>query len=276
MIVSFYRYGRLGNRLFTFANLISFSESHNVPLLMPAFSEYSAGFPFFRNNSACAYGFRQPKPPGYPTAVMAAAGARVRVIPTVRFWEGRYVYFDGEDAGDQRVQTMITAPAVIFEGWDFCSRRAILQFRERIRSVFSPRTEIMEHAARFRAQLLERGDVVVGVHVRWGDYRGTERFFDLPDYLQRMDEIRDLLFPSTPVFAVFSPEAIPADALPADGCVCSSGVLEDLYSLAECDYIVGPPSTFSMWASYYGGHPLFVMKKGARFLQKSMAAIATP
>ncbi|MDH4129338.1 MAG: hypothetical protein OEV44_11315, partial [Spirochaetota bacterium] len=33
-------------------------------------------------------------------------------------------------------------------------------------------------------------------------------------------------------------------------------LLEDLYSLAECDYIIGPPSTFSSWASFYGNVPL--------------------
>jgi hypothetical protein len=26
----------------------------------------------------------------------------------------------------------------------------------------------------------------------------------------------------------------------------------DLYSLAACDVIIGPPSTFSQWAAFYG------------------------
>jgi hypothetical protein len=33
--------------------------------------------------------------------------------------------------------------------------------------------------------------------------------------------------------------------------------LEDMYALAGCDYIIGPPSTFSMWASFIGKVPLF-------------------
>jgi len=33
--------------------------------------------------------------------------------------------------------------------------------------------------------------------------------------------------------------------------------LEDLCTLSECDYILGPPSTFSQWASFYGGRPLY-------------------
>ena len=31
----------------------------------------------------------------------------------------------------------------------------------------------------------------------------------------------------------------------------------DLYALARCDYIFGPVSTFSQWASFYGDKPLF-------------------
>jgi hypothetical protein len=29
----------------------------------------------------------------------------------------------------------------------------------------------------------------------------------------------------------------------------------DLYALAGCDKLMGPPSTFSLWASYWGGRP---------------------
>ena len=32
--------------------------------------------------------------------------------------------------------------------------------------------------------------------------------------------------------------------------------ITDLYGLANCDYIVGPPSSYSQWASLYGNVPL--------------------
>ncbi|MFN5837557.1 MAG: hypothetical protein ACK47J_12755, partial [Pseudanabaena sp.] len=35
-----------------------------------------------------------------------------------------------------------------------------------------------------------------------------------------------------------------------------NGIIEDLYSMAKCDYLIGPPSTYSMWASFYGMVPL--------------------
>ena len=32
--------------------------------------------------------------------------------------------------------------------------------------------------------------------------------------------------------------------------------VSDVCALARCDYIIGPKSTFSQWASFYGGKPL--------------------
>jgi hypothetical protein len=37
--------------------------------------------------------------------------------------------------------------------------------------------------------------------------------------------------------------------------------VEDLYLLSKCDYIMGPPSTFSGWASFYGNVPLYMLKE---------------
>ena len=33
-----------------------------------------------------------------------------------------------------------------------------------------------------------------------------------------------------------------------------------MYSLAACDYIMGPPSTYTLWASLYGGARLYFMQ----------------
>jgi hypothetical protein len=33
-----------------------------------------------------------------------------------------------------------------------------------------------------------------------------------------------------------------------------------MYALAQCDLILGPPSTFSQWASFYGQRPLCIVR----------------
>lgn len=276
MIASLRRFGRLGNRLFLFSNLIAFSEAMTVPLLVPAFREYGNQFPFFDGNPLCLY---PPTTGGHRliSPFLLSVGARMGVIPTVRFWEERHVFFDGEDADDPRVRRMCDSPLVVFEGWNFRSKVAILTFRERIRAVFTPSERVQACVRKAISLLRKQADVVVGVHIRWEDYRNTARFFDLADYVERIGQIRALLAPSKTAFLVCSTEKLSQDALPPN---ChpsgSESPVEDMYALAACDYIVGPPSTFSMWASYYGGVPLFVMRAGERLLDRSDARIASP
>lgn len=35
----------------------------------------------------------------------------------------------------------------------------------------------------------------------------------------------------------------------------------DLYALSQCNYIIGPPSTFNAWASFIGDVPLCTLHK---------------
>ena len=33
-----------------------------------------------------------------------------------------------------------------------------------------------------------------------------------------------------------------------------------MYALAECDYVVGQPSSYTMWASFYGDKPFYTIR----------------
>jgi hypothetical protein len=112
----------------------------------------------------------------------------------------------------------------------------------------------------------------VGVHVRWGDYRGTEQFFPLPIFLERMKEISEILSPARVSFLISSPEKLRAEDFPSN-CIIppNAGSVADMYTLAACDYILGPPSTFSGWASFYGEKPVFTMRHDVPFTDLSAA-----
>jgi hypothetical protein len=43
--------------------------------------------------------------------------------------------------------------------------------------------------------------------------------------------------------------------------------VEDLYALAACDYVLGPPSSYSMWASFYGQVPLLHIERPEQEIQ---------
>lgn len=109
--------------------------------------------------------------------------------------------------------------------------------------------EIRRTFGRGDAAILRRksGEIVVGIHKRRGDYRTWKggRYCYGDDVWERvMSEMRALLAPRPVSFAVFSDENAVRSAE------------EDQALMAQCDYLIGPPSTFTTWASFMGKVPL--------------------
>jgi hypothetical protein len=100
----------------------------------------------------------------------------------------------------------------------------------------------------------------VGVHIRHGDYanfRDGKYFYTLPQYVDQMRILARLLAPRRIGFLVCS--NVSQDSTHFGDLKVTMGpghLLEDMYALAECDYLMGPPSTYTIWASFYGKVPL--------------------
>ncbi len=145
-------------------------------------------------------------------------------------------------------------------GFHFRAPRCVARHAEKIRTYFRP---IPEEAQSIRAALepLRRAaEVVVGVHMRYGDKRWSDggRFvFPIARYAAWMREVAGQ-FPGRKVaFLICSDE--PRSAQEFSGLSVGFGPgtpLGDMYALAGCDCIFGSLSTFSQWASFYGQAPL--------------------
>jgi hypothetical protein len=103
------------------------------------------------------------------------------------------------------------------------------------------------------------GTLVIGVHVRRGDYktyRGGQYYFKDDTYLRiALEALQSSHMHSRDIVIVgFSNEKL--DWNPSlDGCRVSTPIgewWEDFIALSTCDLIIGPPSTFSAAASLAG------------------------
>ena len=198
----------------------------------------------------------------------------IGIIPTVRFWDDRDIVSDRADASDPWVTRMIESPRAVFEGWRFRSHETTLGIMAKIRSLFIPRNDIRSLVDERLTEACDRGDIVVGVHMRWEDYRGNPQFFPVGVFLNLMKHVATLLKPSIVSFLVSSPEKLDTDDFPKDCIICAGGgPTQDMYTLASYDYIIGPVSTFSRWAFFYGGKPLFAKRGDVRFHDLSKAEI---
>jgi hypothetical protein len=162
------------------------------------------------------------------------------------------------------VQAKIRDARIIFvNGWNFRTPELVQRHAEKLRSHFRPIAEF-EQASRVAVeQLRQHADVVVGVHIRHGDYRtwnGGKCFFPASQYAVWMKGLAEQ-FPGRKVaFFVCSDGPRHEQEFPGLRVGIGAGsAVGDLCALARCDYILGPLSTFSMWASFYGNKPLFLI-----------------
>jgi hypothetical protein len=106
-------------------------------------------------------------------------------------------------------------------------------------------------------------DVLIGIHIRQGDYRtyaDGKFFYEISIYYRLMRHLEDIFAGKQVHFLVCSDESLHESMFGKLSCTFSNGkAVEDMYSLSACDYITGPPSSFSSWASFYGAVPLYIM-----------------
>ena len=168
------------------------------------------------------------------------------------------------------------------KGWQTrTDTRYLKQTLPELKRIFRPKDEIMLKAEEMVSILRQTSDIVVGVHIRRGDYatwHDGRFFYELEDYHQFMLRVQLLYRDKKVGFFISSNEDFSLDKF--EGCEClrfgkePSGAILDLYTLSVCDYIMGPVSSYSRWASFIGEVPLcFLESKGQQFTEHSFSKI---
>lgn len=168
------------------------------------------------------------------------------------------------------------------KGWQTCNdTRYIRQTLPELQRIFRPKDNIMQKAESIIEKLRRESDMVVGVHIRHGDYKtffDGRYYYTLDEFHQFMIRIQNLFIDQRVAFFISSNEAFPVDIF--KGCKCyrfdkePSGDILDLYTLSLCDRILGPWSTYSRWASFIGQVPLcFIEDKNQQFNNDSFSVV---
>ena len=167
------------------------------------------------------------------------------------------------------------------KGWSTrTDTRYLQQTLPELKKIFRPKDEIMQKAEAMVAELRKEAEVVVGVHIRRGDYatwNDGRFFYELEEYRQFMLRVNEL-YDNKAAFFISSNEDFPLETF--EGCNCRrfgkepSGAILDLYTLSLCDRIIGPFSSYSRWASFIGEVPLcFLERKDQTFTEQSFSKI---
>lgn len=125
-----------------------------------------------------------------------------------------------------------------------------------LRAFFLPCAKHRHAAEQVIHELRKRCDLVVAVHLRHGDYQthlGGRYFWSVPEYRTFLERMQSLLAPARVGFLICSNATHQPKAF--TGLIWSAGpgsATADLHAMSCCDYVVGPPSSFSAWAAFQG------------------------
>lgn len=237
----------LCNRLHAAANLIAFAEATGQTVAFLSLRKYAPYFEGLPERGPFIYRPSHPRPRRW----------RIPVgwLRSGRFRQPRLSYRDPE------VQRIVDRTAwLLLTGWRFRDDQSLKEHGELVRRIFTPQPLHQLAIDRCTGALRGQCASVVGVHIRRTDYATFQEgrfWYEDAVYRRWMNALQAVL--PNPVGFLIASDA-PVDLTAFDGLTVRQAPgheLQDLYALAACDYLIGPPSTYTSWASFYGQVPLW-------------------
>lgn len=260
MVIIQSKSGRLANRLLIFSHFIGNALENGYSLINPTFDEYRRFFKSTRDNNFGEYPISVETARNLPYPVFYWLTTLLKKYYSI---SDRYEFIqaDKENQINMSHEDFVqkaTQKTVFANGWFYRDYKNLAKHGTIIREFFEPDADVTGRINRLQNTIREKQDAVVGVHIRRGDYRkwnDGKFFFKDSVYSDRMKEIENQVNQNgkSVGFLLCSNEQINLDNYRDFNIYTAPGhMVDDLYSLSKCDYIIGPPSTYSMWASYHG------------------------
>ncbi|MBE9227737.1 alpha-1,2-fucosyltransferase [Phormidium sp. LEGE 05292] len=271
MLVISAKSGQLGNRLLLFANCIAFAIENKIRVFNPAFAEYAEFFESTSRDLFCAY-----PPLNLPISINKFARTKCyqfnrRLAESGIFKTVSLTREKPFNWSDSKLTEELQTSAIVFmqgwllrDGW-FVKDTALLQKHSTaIRKYFTPLKKYRLNVIKLISSMRNQADIIVGVHIRHGDYavhQNGKYFYQIEEYVKVMKSVEKLFSNQKVAFLICTNgEQNPQLLKDLNYYFANNHIIEDLYALAECDYIIGPPSSYTMWASFYGDRPLYKIR----------------
>lgn len=258
MIIVCNKEGQLCNRLFHFAHFLSFAVENNEYLWYPYIKEYS-------------YLFNDIKGAKIPRSkIFIYSNFYIVFILRLLRWFFLKIpnNFIINNNSNKIINLSFYASSRIrilfLSGWLFRDNLSLRKHKHFILDILKFNDDISNEGDLIISRLRTHKDIfLIGIHIRRGDYVNFENgkyFYGAEVYSEKIEQIRKLdLGVKIKKFIIFTNDhTILSDDLLVASDIFQSKSNEglDLYCLSKCDLIVGPPSTFSGWASFYGSVPI--------------------
>jgi hypothetical protein len=259
-------YGGLGNRLLTFSNLLALAHNHGWVVHHLSLGLCQRYFLHFENRAWATW------PPINGSSLNnRIADSRASYRLACRILKSRRALsalrrlgriYERDDSDEVTLESFYSEPFpwngswVVWTAWNLHFSSLRDQHRDHVREALRPVESIVSWVDHM-VQRARADEIRVGIHVRRGDYAqwlGGRYYYDHGRYRRLMETIETALRPRPVHFFVASNEALPSNLTHGlRASVLGGSEAEDLYALAACDLIAGPPSTYTEWAAFYSG-----------------------
>lgn len=272
MIIIKDRPGQLCNRLWAFTPFINYGIEHNTKVVVLYFGDYYDYFDnlkIFKNISFVRsrtmlriYRLMFKLLERLPKSMLSLFGVIYEPDP----YNAKMDYNKG---------------IVIIDSWNREKPDVSLKTDE-IQKLFLPKLDFRDKVDDIIAVKKESFDIIIGVHIRRGDYkkyRNGRYYYSDPKFVDFLSQLTKEFDQNLKLaFLICSNEKINLEAYSDYFTfqIPDTNLMEDLYALSKCDYIFGPLSSFSMWASFYGQKPLlFIKSSNTKLRLKDFSIIAS-
>lgn len=274
MIVIARKTGRLGNRLKLFAHVIALACEHDLRVANPSFYKYAELFCGTAQSAIrCAFP-PQSSPLFVPSTTVRGVAYNLLHVAMSCYCKPNWLREHGplrlrelelgqfQDISSPDFVRQAKEGLLFLRGYGFRCEHLLTKHRHAVQAFFRPTPphEAMVDQVMDRVGASENDEVVVGLHVRHGDYAKHYQgrfFYRLDQYHDIMSGIVRCLDGRRVRFLIATDGNLTADDFrPFRVSISGQSPLVDMVALSRCDLLAGPPSSFTEWASFYGDVPL--------------------
>jgi hypothetical protein len=288
--------GRFGNQLLRFFHWTAWARELGQPftVLDLPFWPYTHLFAEWSQRPGCVY-------PHSRVGSAADLAGHVQSLLPIRWrehWTVKYVIARlarklgalGIDVVDLPAETKLNLeePAfverarrsrfLVCAGWEFACWNWLERHEAEVRRLFAPAPAPLAAATAFLRELRERHDIVIGMHIRRGDYREFfegRLYYSWTSYVRWAREAVEM-FPSQRVaILVTGDDLIPSELFAGLPVIWASGSINrgghwfaSFLELSLCDFIIGAPSTFAACAAFLGNCPWLPLREADQVLKE--------
>lgn len=241
--------GRMANNMLQYGHLYAWGREHGRPTVSMRFA-YKYRF----------FHIAHTRHHHLLTYLYAKYAAKWGLIPTVRFDNPH-----GDTAAQE--QLMLSRRQVVATGWYARWYDLFLKYKPEIVALYAFDAAIEQHVGRLLQQ--SEGCVRLGVHIRRGDYQrwqGGRFFYSDEQYADVIGRVKTMLGSRRLHIYICGNDphlnrSYYEQRFEKDQVTFPDGNPgQDLCLFSHCDYLIGPPSTFTLVAAMYRDLPLYWIK----------------